>query len=96
MTETSSLVLRVTTQGDSWIMSALSLLVGCPTNSGRSSISIFKAKNPAEMAAQARNPANKVLAAGRHGPGAGRWPVVVSFVIIRLIECDRPVQKFGP
>src|SRR5689334_2916483 len=52
MTETSSLSLRLTICGASWIRTALEKAIGWPTNSGRCSMSILRPKNPRLMTAQ--------------------------------------------
>src|SRR5213592_2168369 len=57
ITEMSSVTFLATTCGDSWINSAFVTLIGCPTNSGRSCINIFKPKNPQEIATQLNNAA---------------------------------------
>jgi hypothetical protein len=64
-------------------------------------MSIFKPKNPAQMAAQLSSPAPIVLGDGRHGAGvvtgsvaeAGRSPVDLSFVFMRLLDGDRLAQR---
>ena len=90
MTETSSLTFLITTDGESWIMAALGLPDGCPTNSGRSCMSICNPKNPAEVTAQLRIPTATVLAERRPeggvemggGRGAGDWPADGAFVVM--------------
>src|ERR1017187_790193 len=104
MTETSSPIFRVTTHGDSWIISALGPVVGCPMNSGRFCMSIFKPKNPTETASQVSKPAAIVLGEGRHGVGVGKGrdeeaggsPVDSSFVVMQLLDCGPPAQRLGP
>src|SRR6185369_2524210 len=57
MTETSSLTFLATMRGDSCTRTALAVRIGCPTNSGRSCISIFSPRNPRLITIQLTNPA---------------------------------------